>query len=61
MRQAIKTIGLAAAIAASSITAAWAQTNGVTPTEILLGTHSDLSGVAATYGISSTNGAKMRI
>jgi branched-chain amino acid transport system substrate-binding protein len=61
MRQAVKTIGLAAAIAASTIAAASAQTNGVTPTEILLGTHSDLSGVAATYGISSTNGAKMRI
>jgi branched-chain amino acid transport system substrate-binding protein len=61
MRQAVKTIGLAAAIAASTITAASAQTNGVTPTEILLGTHTDLSGVAATYGISSTNGAKMRI
>ena len=61
MKQAIKTIGLAAAIAASGIASASAQTNGVTPTEILLGTHSDLSGVAATYGISSTNGAKMRI
>lgn len=61
MRQALKTIGLAAAIAASTIAGASAQTNGVTPTEILLGSHTDLSGVAATYGISSTNGAKMRI
>ena len=55
------TIGLAVAIAALSVGSASAQTNGVTPTEILLGSHSDLSGVAATYGISSTNGAKMRI
>jgi branched-chain amino acid transport system substrate-binding protein len=61
MRQAVKTIGLAAAIAASTITAASAQTNGVTPTEVTFGSHTDLSGVAATYGISSTNGAKMRI
>ena len=65
MRQTSKTIGLAFAIAATSIggatTGAFAQVNGVTATEILLGTHSDLSGVAATYGISSTNGAKMRI
>jgi branched-chain amino acid transport system substrate-binding protein len=61
MRQAIKTIGLAAAIAASTVAGASAQTNGVTPTEVTFGSHTDLSGVAATYGISSTNGAKMRI
>ncbi len=61
MRQAVKTIGLAAAIAASTIAGASAQTNGVTPTEVTFGSHTDLSGVAATYGISSTNGAKMRI
>lgn len=61
MKRTLRTFGMAAAIAASSIAAASAQTNGVTPTEILLGTHTDLSGVAATYGISSTNGAKMRI
>ena len=29
-------------------------------TEILLGMHTDLSGVAATYGVSSSNGVKMR-
>ena len=47
--------------AAAFGTAASAQTRGVTPTEVVFGTHTDLSGVAATYGISSTNGAKMRI
>jgi branched-chain amino acid transport system substrate-binding protein len=56
-----KSFGLAMAIAGLWATGASAQTNGVTATEILLGSHSDLSGVAATYGISSTNGAKMRI
>ena len=61
MKRTTATIGLALAIAATTATGALAQVNGVTPTEILLGSHSDLSGVAATYGISSTNGAKMRI
>ncbi len=61
MRQTSKTIGLALAIAATTATAALAQTNGVTATEVTFGTHTDLSGVAATYGVSSTNGAKMRI
>lgn len=61
MRRTTRTIGLAMAIAALGAGGAWAQTNGVTPTEVTFGTHSDLSGVAATYGISSTNGAKMRI
>jgi branched-chain amino acid transport system substrate-binding protein len=61
MRQTAATIGLALAIAATTATGAFAQVNGVTATEITLGSHTDLSGVAATYGISSTNGAKMRI
>ena len=37
-----------------------AQTRGVTPTEVVFGMHTDLSGVAATYGVSSSNGVKMR-
>jgi branched-chain amino acid transport system substrate-binding protein len=40
--------------------AAMAQTRGVTPTEIVLGMHTDLSGPAATYGVSSSNAVKMR-
>jgi branched-chain amino acid transport system substrate-binding protein len=53
--------GMAFAIAALSATpAAFAQTHGVTADEILLGMHTDLSGVAATYGVSSSNGVKMR-
>jgi branched-chain amino acid transport system substrate-binding protein len=37
-----------------------AETRGVSTTEILLGMHTDLSGVAATYGVSSSNAVKMR-
>ena len=36
------------------------ETRGVTPTEIVLGMHTDLSGPAATYGVSSSNAVKMR-
>jgi branched-chain amino acid transport system substrate-binding protein len=50
----------AAAAAASVATAASAQTRSVTPTEVTFGMHTDLSGVAATYGVSSSNGVKMR-
>jgi branched-chain amino acid transport system substrate-binding protein len=35
-------------------------TRGVTGTEIVIGTHTDLSGPAATYGVSSSNAVKMR-
>ena len=55
----VKTMAAAAA-AASLATAAAAQTRGVTATEVTFGMHTDLSGVAATYGVSSSNGVKMR-
>jgi branched-chain amino acid transport system substrate-binding protein len=51
---------VAAAALAATATQASAETRGVTKTEITLGMHTDLSGVAATYGVSSTNGVKMR-
>lgn len=55
------TMGLALAAASLAVTAgASAQTRGVTASEILMGMHTDLSGVAATYGVSSSNGVKMR-
>jgi branched-chain amino acid transport system substrate-binding protein len=41
-------------------TPAAADTRGVTKSEIVLGMHTDLSGVAATYGVSSSNAVKMR-
>lgn len=55
----VKAAAIAAA-AASLATAASAQTRGVTATEVTLGMHTDLSGVAATYGVSSSNAVKMR-
>ena len=36
------------------------ETRGVTSNEIVLGMHTDLSGPAATYGVSSSNAVKMR-
>jgi branched-chain amino acid transport system substrate-binding protein len=61
MKKSTIGLGMAIAAAASLATAgASAQTRGVTSTEILLGMHTDLSGVAATYGVSSSNGVKMR-
>jgi branched-chain amino acid transport system substrate-binding protein len=41
-------------------TGASAQTRGISKAEIVLGMHTDLSGVGATYGVSSSNAAKMR-
>ena len=52
-------IVVVAALAATASQAS-AQTRGVTKTEIVLGMHTDLSGVAATYGVSSSNAVKMR-
>src|SRR6478735_7238730 len=56
-----RTIGVvfaAAAIAAAS--GAVAQQRGVTASEVTFGMPTDLSGPAATYGVSSSNGVKMR-
>lgn len=39
---------------------AQAQTQGVTATEIVLGTHTSLTGPVAPWGIGSTNGARLR-
>src|SRR4029077_18153502 len=49
------------AITALALAAIAAETRGVTSTEIVLGSHTDLSGPAATYGVSSSNAVKMRI
>jgi branched-chain amino acid transport system substrate-binding protein len=51
--------GLIGAVALAG-TAMGQATRGVTGTEIVLGTHTDLSGPAATYGVSSSNAVKMR-
>src|SRR5438045_9542679 len=54
------TMATVAVLTAAIATGAAAQTRGVTKTEVVLGMHTDLSGVAATYGVSSSNGVKMR-
>ncbi len=51
---------VAAAVALAGVAAAQKDTRGVTKTEIVLGMHTDLSGPAATYGVSSSNAVKMR-
>jgi branched-chain amino acid transport system substrate-binding protein len=55
-------MGLVTAVAAATLASlqASAQTRGVTANEIVFGMHTDLSGVAATYGVSSSNAVKMR-
>lgn len=55
------TMGVVFAVAAlAAASGAWAQQRGVTATEVTFGMPTDLSGVAATYGVSSSNGVKMR-
>lgn len=54
-------IGTAIAVAVLAAAAtAQAQQRGVTATEVTFGMPTDLSGPAATYGVSSSNGVKMR-
>ena len=59
MRQRLA-IGLVVVMVVALVGAAVAQTRGVSATEIILGMHTDLSGPAATYGVSSSNAVKMR-
>src|SRR5207249_5734765 len=51
---------LVGAVALAGEAVAQKETRGVSKTEIVLGMHTDLSGPAATYGVSSTNAVKMR-
>ncbi len=57
-RLAVGVLVMAVALAGTAL--AQKETRGVTPTEIVLGMHTDLSGPAATYGVSSSNAIKMR-
>ena len=52
-------LAIAAAVLAAA-SGAYAQQRGVTATEVTFGMPTDLSGPAATYGVSSSNGVKMR-
>ena len=60
MKHMARVTGLTVALTAAGIAGAAAQQRGVTAGEVLFGMHTDLSGVAATYGVSSSNGVKMR-
>jgi branched-chain amino acid transport system substrate-binding protein len=48
------------AVALAGVALAQSENRGITKTEIVLGMHTDLSGPAATYGVSSSNAVKMR-
>src|ERR1700752_4439424 len=52
---------LIGAVALTGVATAQKDIRGVTKTEIVLGMHTDLSGPAATYGVSSSNAVKMRV
>lgn len=60
MSRLARVTGLGMALAVAAVAAASAQQRGVTATEVVFGMHTDLSGPAATYGVSSSNGVKMR-
>lgn len=53
-------LGVLLGVATLAQAAAAQEVRGVTKTEIVLGMHTDLSGPAATYGVSSSNAVKMR-
>src|SRR5882724_11538915 len=61
MRKLLTVSVLVGAVALAGVAAAQKETRGVSKTEIVLGMHTDLSGPAATYGVSSSNAVKMRI
>src|SRR5256884_2170845 len=61
MKTAMLAVGVVlAAGALAGVALAQNESRGVTKTEIVLGMHTDLSGPAATYGVSSSNAVKMR-
>src|SRR5580704_7606387 len=60
MKRLLAVSVLAAAVAVAGVATAQKDQRGVTKTEIVLGMHTDLSGPAATYGVSSSNAVKMR-
>src|ERR1700741_1600217 len=60
MKKLLTVSVLVGAVALAGIAVAQKETRGVTQNEIVLGMHTDLSGPAATYGVSSSNAVKMR-
>jgi branched-chain amino acid transport system substrate-binding protein len=60
MRKLLTVSVLVGVVALAGVAVAQKETRGVSKTEIVLGMHTDLSGPAATYGVSSSNAVKMR-
>ena len=60
MKRLLTIVTLAALVTLAGVAAAQKEQRGVTKTEIVLGMHTDLSGPAATYGVSSSNAVKIR-
>jgi len=60
MKRLLTVTVLAGLVAMAGVAIAQKDQRGVTKTEIVLGMHTDLSGPAATYGVSSSNAVKMR-
>src|SRR5467141_3016573 len=60
MRKLVAVSVLIGAVALAGVAVAQKETRGVSKTEIVLGMHTDLSGPAATYGVSLSNAVKMR-
>src|SRR3989442_2257174 len=60
MRKLLAVSVLIGAVALAGVAVAQKETRGVSKTEIVLGMHTDLSGPAATYGVSSSNAVKRR-
>src|SRR4051812_12397605 len=65
MSRSMKALGLAVGALALSHLPAFAQTKvtdqGITPTEIVIGTHQDLSGPIKVWGVPVSNGMKMAV
>ncbi len=65
MMRSLKVLGLAAGALALSQLPALAQTKvtneGISPTEIVIGTHQDLSGPIKVWGVPVSNGMKMAV
>jgi branched-chain amino acid transport system substrate-binding protein len=60
MKKLLVVSAVVGAVAVAGVALAQKETRGVTKTELVLGMHTDLSGPAATYGVSSSNAVKMR-
>ena len=65
MSKSLKALGLAVGALALSVIPASAQTKvtdqGISPTEIVVGTHQDLSGPIKVWGVPVSNGMKMAV